>query len=89
MENQVKKPNKSVVCKSCNESGLRMVEISFLASMKTIWLRKLNEKSSLKDFILTLNSDLGKLNVFGGEFFNVVMQRIHNLFWRDVLRQYK
>ena len=62
---------------------------SFLASMKISWLRTLNEKSSLKDFVLTLYPDLGKFNVFGWEFSNAVMQRIHNLFWRDVLRRYK
>ena len=61
---------------------------SLLASMKISWLRKLTEDSSLRDFVLTLYPDLEKLNVFGGEFSNV-MQRIHNLFWRDLLRHYK
>ena len=68
MEHQVK--SKQVVCKSYKEGGLSMFGISFWASMKISWLRKLTENSSQKDFVLTLYPDLGKLNVFGGEFSN-------------------
>ena len=62
---------------------------SFSASMEICLLRKLNEKCSLKDFILTLCPDLGKLSVFGGEFADVVMQKIHTLLWKVVLRHYE
>ena len=57
--------------------------------MEICWLRKLNEKSSLNHFVLTLYPDLGKLSMFGREFSNAVMQRINNLCWRNVSGHYK
>ena len=57
--------------------------------MKISWLRKLNENSSLNNFVWTWYPDLGKLSMLGGEFSNIIMQKIHNMFWRDVLRHYK
>jgi hypothetical protein len=84
------KIKKDIVCKSYKEGGLRMFDVfSFLAAMKISWLSKISRNSSLKDFCLTLYPSLGKLNMLGSEYCNVIMQRIHNPFWKDVLRHYK
>ena len=60
---------------------------SFVSSMKISWLRGISVNSFIGDFMLNLYPELDMWNKLGGEFANVLMQRIRNLFWRDVLMQ--
>ena len=62
---------------------------SFLYSMKISWLRRISVDSYIRDFVLNLYPELDMLNKLGGDYANVLMQRIHNPFWRDVLKHYK
>lgn len=42
---------------------------------------------TIKDFVLNLDFvNLRKLGEGGGEYANVIMQRVHNPFWRDVMK---
>ena len=68
-----------------------MVDVfTVLSCMKMGWLRRLMlEDSSFGDTVFKLFPDLNKLKLFCGEFANVPMQRICNLFWEDVLKRTK
>ena len=84
------KIKKSVVCKDYADGGLKMLDIrSFVSSMKISWLRRLCYDSSWKQTTVMLYPDLCNIHIFGGEYANVAMKNICNLFWRDVLRHYK
>jgi hypothetical protein len=81
---------KSVVCKSYTDGGLNMLDVkSFLSSMKISWLRRLSLDSEWKSFTINMYPDLQNLEYFGGEYANVAMNSIKNLFWKDVLKHYK
>ena len=58
--------------------------------MKISWLRRISSgESNLKDTVLIFSTGFCKLTRFGGECANVLMQKIHNPFWKDVLKHYK
>ena len=64
--------------------------LSCLATMKASWIRGLRcVESSLKDFVLNMYPDFANLRTLGGRICNVLMQKIQNPFWRDVLKHYK
>ena len=84
------KIKKSVVCKTYEEGGLKMCNIySFLTAMKLGWLRRLELGGKLREFTFAVYPILNKINIFGGEYANVVMQNIQNAFWKDVMKHYK
>ena len=86
-QNKIKK---SVVCKPYEDGGLRMIDVySFLCSMKLTWLRRITAESHCREFVLNMYPELGLLYKKGGEYANVIMQRINNPFWRDVLKHFK
>ena len=78
--------------KSYLNGGLRMCDVkSFLAAMKVSWLRRLvnDSGSSLAEFFYAMYPQAFHVNKFGGEYANLLMSKIHNPFWKDVLRSYK
>ena len=84
------KIKKSVVYKSLREGGLNMVDIrNFTSIMKLSWLRRLMNTSKWKENTLNMYPLLSNLDEFGSEYANVLMQRLNNPFWKDVLRHYK
>ena len=67
-----------------------MVDVkNFTSIMKLSWLRRLINTSKWKENTLNMYPSLSKLEEFGGEYANVLMQRLNNVFWKDVLRHYK
>ena len=89
-DNKPSKIKKSIVCRPYEEGGLKMCDIySFLTAMKLSWLKRLEEDDRLKAFTLRIYPLLGKLNVFGGEYANIIMQGTRNAFWKDVMKHYK
>ena len=68
-----------------------MVNLYFFWScMKISWLRRNSSgESNLKDTVLNFFPDFCKLTRFVGEYANALMQKIHNPFWKDVLKHYK
>lgn len=82
---------KSVVCKPYEGGGLKIFDVSsFMAAVKIGWLRRINcPDSNLSNFVMTMYPEFVSLRKFGGEYANVSMQRIHNPFFRNVLKHFK
>ena len=82
---------KSVVCKAYEGGGLKIFDVSsFMAAVKIGWLRRINcPDSNLSNFVMTMYPEFVSLRKFGGEYANVSMQRIHNPFFRNVLKHFK
>ena len=83
---------KEVVCQSYESGGLQMTSVyPYLSSMKISWLRRLriNPDSELTVFLNNLFPELKSLPILGGEFANVVMKRVDNPFWKDVMKHYR
>ena len=85
------KVSKSVVCKPCEDGGMNMLDVfKFLSAMKILWLRKISsEEFSRKTFLLSIYPDLGNLRIYGSEYANILMVKIKNPFWKDVVKHYK
>lgn len=85
------KVDKRTICADYESGGLKMVNVyHFLTAMKINWIRRVFHDDSL--FIRLLLStcpSFRQLNVFGGEYANVVMNRCNNNFWCDVLKHLK
>lgn len=82
--------NKSVVCKPHEEGGLNMLNVyTFLSGMKIMWLKRICGDSSLRDFITDMYPMFADLKKYGSEYANVLMVRVSNPFWKDVLKHYK
>jgi len=85
------KIKKSVVCKSLEEGGFNMLNVhDFLTSMKCTWMRKLFSRASwVRTFVLNMYPQMEFLENYGSEFLNVLMSKMNNPFWKDVLKHYK
>ena len=89
MEKRIKL-KKTIVCKSYEDGGLKMVDIySFLSSLKISWLRRLTESNSLKPLWCHLYPSLHDLHNFGSDFIQHCSKNIENPFWIDVLKHLK
>ena len=82
---------KSVFCKPYEGGGLKIFDVSsFMAAVKIGWLRRINcPDSNLSNFVMTMYPEFVSLRKFGGEYTNVLMQRIQNPFFRNVLKHFK
>jgi hypothetical protein len=89
--NKPSKISKQVVCQPYGKGGLKMINVfHFLSAMKIGWLRRISaEEFILKDFLFDAYPDLQKILELGGEYSNVLMKRLDNPFWIDVMRHYK
>ena len=69
------KIGRKIVCQSCEDGGLEMVDVfTVLSCMKIFWLRRLMlGDSSFGDTVFKFVPDLKKLKLLGGEFANVPM----------------
>ena len=82
------KIKKTIVCKSYEDGGLKMVDIhSFLSSLKISWLRRLAENNS--SFWATLYPFVHNLQKFGSDYIHHCSTETKNPFWIDVLKHYK
>jgi exonuclease III len=89
-DNKRYKIKKSVTSGKYEEGGLKMLDIfSFLSSMKITWLRKLQCDSEWRNFTYDIYPILVPLEKLGSEYAHVAMQKVDNLFWKDVLKHYK
>ena len=68
-----------------------MVDIkSFLASLKIIWLKRILHDDGKPSKILQAMCPLiQNVKQRGGEFANIIMQRVKKPFWFDVFKDYK
>ena len=57
--------------------------------MKLTWIRKLQNDTEWKNFTVLLYPRLVSLEKFGSEYAHTAMQKIDNLFWKDVLKHYR
>jgi hypothetical protein len=84
------KIKKSIIYKSHQEGGLRMINVySFLSTLKISWLRRMDKDPNLNDFLSIFCPLIGQLHNFGSEYINVILKHNKNMFWMDVLRHYK
>ena len=82
------KIKKSVICRNFPDGGLRMINIySFLSTLELSWLRRIhNEESDVRRILTSFCPNFQKVFLFGGEYVNVLIQRMDNIFWKDVLK---
>ena len=84
------KIKKSVVCKPQEEGGIGMLNVyTFLSAMKITWLRRTCVESSLREYVTDIYPMFTDLRKYGGEYANILMRRVKNPFWKDVLKHYK
>lgn len=85
------KIKRSVVCAAYEKGGLRMIDVvSFAASMKISWLRRIfSGHSLLYRMLCAMCPDAATLPTTGGEFANIIIRRCKNTFWHDVMKHYK
>ena len=85
------KIKKSVMCKSYEEGGYKMINISdFISTLKIGWLRRLNlyKRNGTRSAWADLNPILLNLPNFGQSYAKFCMDHINNPFWNDVLKYY-
>ena len=85
------KIKKKVMCQAYLEGGLKMINVfTFLAALKISWLGRVRkEDSDVGKLICACYTDFMKTFHVGGEFANIMMERMHNPFWKDVMKHYK
>ena len=72
------------------EGGLKMIDVRcFVASLKITWLKRLNVRDKIFNLMTGMYPFLENIKNRGGEYANVLMQRVKNPFWADVFRHYK
>ena len=83
--------NRSGVCQPYEAGGLRMVDVkSFLFALKISWLKRiLCDNGKITKIRLKMYQLIQNVKQRGGEYANIVMQRVKNIFWRDVFKHYK
>ena len=64
---------------------------SCLSTMKISWLRRLqfNSDSEMTLFLYNLFPEMQLLSSLGSEYAHVVMQKVENPFWKDVMKHYR
>lgn len=62
--------------------------VTFSASMKIMWSRRIGGESSYSKLVLTIYFELITLKKYGGKYVNILMLRIKIPFWKDVLKHY-
>ena len=79
------------MCQAYEVGGLKMVDIkSFLAALKISWLKRiLHYDGKLSKILQAMCSLIQNVKQRGGEFANIIMQRVKNPFWFDVFKHYK
>ena len=85
------KIRRSSVCQTYEAGGLKMVDIeSFLAALKISWLKRiLHDDGRLSKILQAMSPFIENVKQRGGEFANIIMQRVKNPFWFDVFKHYK
>ena len=85
------KIRRSGVCQAYEIGGLKMVDIkSFLAALKISWLKRmLHDDGKLSKILQAMCPLIQNVKQRGGEFANIIMQRVKNPFWFDVFKHYK
>ena len=82
---------KTVMCKSYEEGGYKMINVSdFISTLKIGWLRRLNlyKRNGSRSAWADLNPTLLNLPNFGQIYAKYCMGHINNPFWNDVLKHY-
>ena len=85
------KIRRSGVCQAYEVGGLKMVDIkSFLSAFKISWLKRiLHDDGKLSKILQAMCPLIQNVKQRGGEFANIIMQRVKNPFWFDVFKHYK
>ena len=85
------KIRRSGVCQAYEVGGLKMVDIkSFLAALKISWLKRiLHDDGKLSKILQAMCPLIQNVKQRGGEFANIIMQKVKNPFWFDVFKHYK
>ena len=79
------------MCQAYEVGGLKMVDIkSFLSALKISWLKRiLHDDGKLSKILQAMCPLIQNVKQRGGEFANIIMQRVKNPFWFDVFKYYK
>ena len=79
------------MCQAYEVGGLKMVDIkSFLAALKISWLKRiLHDDGKLSKILQAMCPLIQNVKQRGGEFANIIIQRVKNPFWFDVFKHYK
>ena len=84
------KVKKSIMCKSYEYGGYKMVDIySFISTLKISWLRRLCYIEGPSSTWANLYPNLSKLSIFGQGYIQSCLTNIDNPFWTDVLKHYR
>ena len=84
------KVKKSIMCQNFEQGGLKMINIyTFLSTLKLSWLRRLQYESDVRVILFSIYPDCHKIFLLGNEFVNVMINRMDNKFWKDVLLHFK
>ena len=85
------KIRRSGMCQAYEVGGLKMVDIkSFPAALKISWLKRiLHYDGKLSKILQAMCSLIQNVKQRGGEFANIIMQRVKNPFWFYVFKHYK
>jgi hypothetical protein len=76
---------------SYEEGGLKMINVkAYLSSLKITWLKRiLSNDGKITEILNQLCPCVKVIEERGGEFANVLMQRVRNPYWHDVFKHYK
>ena len=79
------------MCQAYEVGGLLIVDTkSFLAALKISWLKHiLHDDGKLSKILQAMCPLIQNVKQRGGEFANIIMQRVKKNFWFDVLKNYK
>ena len=82
---------RTIMYQPYEEGGLRMVNVKdFLSALKITSLKKIiQDDGKITKILFALCPDVKNVKLRGGEFANVLMERLVNPFWVDVFKHYK
>lgn len=85
------KIKRTVVSQTHEAGGLKMIDIkSFLSALKINWLKRiLCSNGKITKILKIVCPSIQNMEKLGSEYINVILQKVENPFWRDVLKHYK
>ena len=90
LDGKTDKIKRSGMCQGYKVGGLKMVDLkSFVSALKISWLRRiLCDNGKIIKILQIMCPSIQYIKQRGGEFSNIIIQRIRNPFWRDVFKHY-
>ena len=82
--------NQTVSCKPCEGGNEYKNVFGFVSAMNIIWLRKISSGGFYHNrLLMAIYPALDDRKLYGSEYANVLMEKVKNPFWKDLIKHLK